>query len=79
MKGGPGGALKEGPWGGRRGLLRGSRGALEGGLGGWRLLAKGPDEEGDQMSYFTRTVLLRLTAFLHCVLYLFLNCLQSVV
>ena len=47
------------------------RGALEGGLGGWRLLAKGPDEQGDQMSYFTRTVLLRLTAFLHCVLYLF--------
>ena len=45
LEGGPGGALKEGPWGGAKGVL-------EGGLGGWRLLAKGPDEQGDQMSYF---------------------------
>ena len=69
----PGGALKEGPWGG------GAKGALEGppGVplrGDWVDGGFWPKDLTSRVTkcpIFTRTVLLRLTAFLHCVLYLF--------
>ena len=48
-----------------------------GGAGGRRVLAQGPDDQGDQMSYFRRIILLRLTAFLHCVLLYLLKIVYS--
>ena len=53
------------------------QGGPRGGAGGWRVLAQGPDEQGDQMSYFRRTILLRLTAFLHCALLYLLKIVYS--
>ena len=72
LEGGPGGALKERPWGGAKGALEGPPGVPL--RGDWVDGGFWPNDLTSRVTkcpIFTRTVLLRLTAFLHCVLYLF--------